>query len=402
MSRAPFTHTLGQVHLEDLEPHRFEDLVRQLLYDFRSWRSLEATGRSGGDKGFDARGREVIVLDPLQQSDEPAVDTEETEQDEDLLADERLWMVQCKREKSIGPSKARKLIAELAPGCVPIPPYGLVFVAPTDLSKDTRDAIREEARKLGLQEIHIWAKGEIEDQLFQPKNDHLLFAYTGISLQIRRRSVRTEVRGRLAAKRKLVRALAKMSEPVLILEASDARFPVPEGPEGGLWSRRRHWNVYSPGACRMDGLRILWKRCWAICDPETGQWDIEESTDSATPGEHADPWWEESNDRFNHDPGLWTFWSSQGYKKAMYVEERVLPYERVIDVDKFEGDPIFGGPIIYVDDFHPEHGPFLPEVRRRLESAEQYGGWGWMAPKPELRTKLFLGSYPQPDSSGGG
>jgi hypothetical protein len=44
----------------DLEPKRFEDLVRQLVYDFRPWRRLEATGRSGSDDGFDARALEIV------------------------------------------------------------------------------------------------------------------------------------------------------------------------------------------------------------------------------------------------------------------------------------------------------------------------------------------------------
>jgi hypothetical protein len=48
----PFTH---------LEPKRFEDLVRQLVYDFRPWRRLEATGRSGSDDGFDARALDVSL-----------------------------------------------------------------------------------------------------------------------------------------------------------------------------------------------------------------------------------------------------------------------------------------------------------------------------------------------------
>jgi hypothetical protein len=42
----PDAHS-GPLHFEDLEPHRFEDLVRRLIYDFRPWRQLEATGRSG-------------------------------------------------------------------------------------------------------------------------------------------------------------------------------------------------------------------------------------------------------------------------------------------------------------------------------------------------------------------
>lgn len=46
-----------------MEPKRFEDLVRQLDYDFKPWRKLEATGRSGSDDGFDARGYEIVGAD---------------------------------------------------------------------------------------------------------------------------------------------------------------------------------------------------------------------------------------------------------------------------------------------------------------------------------------------------
>jgi hypothetical protein len=34
MTRAQPTRTTGPLHFEDLEPHRFEDLVRRLIY---SW-----------------------------------------------------------------------------------------------------------------------------------------------------------------------------------------------------------------------------------------------------------------------------------------------------------------------------------------------------------------------------
>jgi hypothetical protein len=49
------TKTLGPIHFEDLEPHRFEDLVRQLVYDYKDWQSIEATGRADSDDGFDVR-----------------------------------------------------------------------------------------------------------------------------------------------------------------------------------------------------------------------------------------------------------------------------------------------------------------------------------------------------------
>lgn len=48
------TPTLGPLHFEDLEPKRFEDLARQLIYDYKPWRKLEASGRAGSDDGFDA------------------------------------------------------------------------------------------------------------------------------------------------------------------------------------------------------------------------------------------------------------------------------------------------------------------------------------------------------------
>jgi hypothetical protein len=50
------TRTLNPLPLEHSEPKRFEDLVRQLTYEFRPWRQLEATGRAGLDDGFDVRG----------------------------------------------------------------------------------------------------------------------------------------------------------------------------------------------------------------------------------------------------------------------------------------------------------------------------------------------------------
>jgi hypothetical protein len=47
MTRSSITRTLGPIHFEDLDPRRFEDLVRELAYDFRDWQSIEATGRGG-------------------------------------------------------------------------------------------------------------------------------------------------------------------------------------------------------------------------------------------------------------------------------------------------------------------------------------------------------------------
>src|SRR3954447_21575685 len=100
------TRTLNPLHFEDLEPHRFEDLIRQLVYEFRPWKRLEPTGRLGADDGIDIRGVEMVQLD----ADIDPEDDEEVPQNA-----ERLWIIQCKREKSVHPADVKKIIKEAIP-----------------------------------------------------------------------------------------------------------------------------------------------------------------------------------------------------------------------------------------------------------------------------------------------
>lgn len=55
MVKLKVTRTYGLIHFEDLDPHRFEDLVRELIYDYKDWLTIKATGKSGNDSGFDVR-----------------------------------------------------------------------------------------------------------------------------------------------------------------------------------------------------------------------------------------------------------------------------------------------------------------------------------------------------------
>src|ERR1700731_1343442 len=95
------TRTIGPLHLEDLEPHRFEDMIRQLIYDFRNWRALESTGRPGSDVGFYARGFEIVPSGG--EREEPEEEEGETREAALTFAGDRVWLVQCKREKRISP-----------------------------------------------------------------------------------------------------------------------------------------------------------------------------------------------------------------------------------------------------------------------------------------------------------
>jgi len=66
------SRTLGPLHFEDLEPHRFEDLVRQLVHDMRQWQAIEATGRLGGDEGFDICASESLPIEPVSDEEQDA------------------------------------------------------------------------------------------------------------------------------------------------------------------------------------------------------------------------------------------------------------------------------------------------------------------------------------------
>jgi hypothetical protein len=229
--------TIGPLHFEDLEPHRFEDLARQLVYDFRPWRALEATGRSGSDEGFDARGFEIVNDGDPVPAYEPDDPTEETA---DTTGSDRVWLIQCKREQTITPAKLRKFLADIAPESL-VDLNGVILIAACDFSKKARDEFIRWRSEKGISEGYIWGKAELEDQLYQPKNDGLLFAYFGFSLRIRRRSIKMELRAKLAMKRKSARVLTEYAA-VLIRDPTDDRYPFPLSPEEEEGNPRR-WRV---------------------------------------------------------------------------------------------------------------------------------------------------------------
>ena len=170
--------TLGPIHFEDLgSQNGSKTFVRQLLYDFRDWQRLEPTGRSGSDDGFDARGfdavRQSIII-------EPQTDDETKMRSHPILI--RQWLIQCKRERQITPALLLKHLKSDQRRGASAPIIGIVFVAACDFSKRARDTFKDWCIANKISEYHLWGKADIEDQLFQAKNDHLLFAYFGISL----------------------------------------------------------------------------------------------------------------------------------------------------------------------------------------------------------------------------
>lgn len=391
ISPMPISRTLGPLHFEDLEPHRFEDLVRQLAYGFRTWSALEATGRLGNDEGVDIRGIEVGVARPLPGTEPDDIDLTE---EEDPISFEREWRIQCKRYRTLRPGEMKKVVADLVPD-VANPPHGVVVAAACDVSGRAIETFHTEAAQLGVREHFLWTNAHIEDMLFRPEYDHLLFAYFGVSLRVRRASRLQEVRSRIALKRKLTRAfsVSDLTESLHLREVivrdleysgrllrSDLRdydsldYP----PWHKVWAVGFHPVGLAVQTGRFDG--------WLRGD---GVWDILEATESLQA-------------QSRRDPEAYT-----QYLEAVPEDERVsvarmalLPYRAILEVDPL-GDFLldeehFGAlPVHLFCDFgFGEHGPYVT-----YDDGEKFEWWqatslrhaypGSVELDPEKREALF-------------
>lgn len=375
---------MNPLHFEDLEPHRFEDLVRQLIYDLRQWKSLEAIGRAGGDEGIDIRAFEKMQsydTDEIEQIDDipPAAEATEPES--------RLWIIQCKRERNMGPKKIRGIVTDNLTDLVD-KPYGYILVAACNFSKRARDAFREEVLSFGIEEYYLWGKGEVEDQLYLPKNDHLLFAYFGISLQIRRRSMKTNIRTKLTLKRKLTKELGDIDNPreytsVLIRDPSDQQYPYIESTTEFVSSPHwRYWDFY--GHIPPDHLAFIYRKYFAYVNWQTKEYDVLLDYDAGIRSypeiymlerEWYDPNKVES--RYN------SYWNQKipETNRAWLLRIRIISYDRILAFDEI-GDCYNEKPHLLVEyglDGEPWEqnrglSIFLPVGAYRTESMEEKEG----------------------------
>ena len=345
------TKTVNPLHFEDLEPHRFEDLVRRLLYGFRDWRDIEATGRSGSDEGFDIRAweRAEAVTNVSEQGEEGA-----------QLSEGNLWQVQGKREKSISPGRLRTIINEDIDA--KHPPYGYILAAATNISKKAYDIFREQLRVKGVREFHFWGKDHLEDQLARPENDEILFTFFGISLSPRRRARTTEIKFSVNNKNKILRLLLD-GEPtdggvlhptsVLLRDVKDQHYPY-KG-EYADFDKLRRWEEHK--AVQVDATGVLFKaREWyAYLDLEKKAWDCSMAVDLLV-REHA---LDEKNAGREQDicKKVEHFWRHLPLRfQAKMVVYGFVKYEDMLVIDE-KGDPQFAMPHIFVD-FSETHRPF--------------------------------------------
>lgn len=373
--KVPITRTTNPIHFEDLEPHRFEDLIRQIAYLYRNWGNIEATGRLGSDDGVDIRAIESI---PTQ--------TEQVDDDISLVED-RVWIIQCKRYQTVGPTLMRQIVSESIKKDNDLP-YGLIIALACDVTKRTYDAFRQAARESGVQEFDLWVKARLEDLLFQPKYDSLLFTYFGLSISIRRKSRLADVRHQLAIKKKLEKILESNygrinPTPLLIRDIEDENYPRNEDEKGIPNRIFQPWHVVRAERYLINGLLVSHqeKTGWV---KEDGSWDIAEDCPNLLNGVlyyQVAP---------NLVPERPNYQKADEFKNQVPAEEQfdiyeayALPFLNVLEIDS-EGDNAYHIPQLFCS-YIGKNGPYTQHVRYFYYKKE--GGTDFL--NPANRTALF-------------
>ena len=251
--------------------------------------------------------------------------------------------------------------------------HGIVFAAACDFSKKARDEFAERCRQMNVAEWQLWGKAELEDRLFRPENDHLLFAYFGFSVIIRRRSQRTDLRSRLVMKRKANRILKEHSYIPLLLRSPDAiDYPC----TGKLTDFMKNplWMVWPYRGMFHDGLKFCVGRYFAVLSDDGKSWDAAMSVNDARGGSHEDPWLGRDG-RDEQRKAIHDFWLKIPEKNRAWLEiVGLVPFEHIMDIDDL-GDEYVGNPHIYVPFSKGKLGPFRrfeAEVQTTIQLGERF------------------------------
>jgi len=361
--------------------------VRQLTYEFKPWRRLEATGRSGNDDGFDARGYEIVAREaqPLESADEG-----ETVEERSILSEgtsDRLWLIQCKRERAIGPKALVKYLDDTV--LHPLENlHGLVFTAACDFSKKARDDFAIKCRELGIEEWHLWGKAKLEDRLFRPENDHLLFAYFGVSLTIRRRSQRADLRARLVMKRKAHRILKDQTNASLLLRSPDAT-EYPHVDELLEFKKSPRWMVWPYRGMSHEGLQFCIERYFAYLDDDSKSWDAAMAVNDARSSSHDDPWLggDRSHEKRND---IFQFWNNIPEANKAWLEVvGIVPFDDILDIDEL-GDEYVRVPHVYAPFAPGRYAPF----KGFIANVETGGRWGQRSFSPQKESDGRIKYFP--------
>ena len=211
------------------------------------------------------------------------------------MIEEREWRIQCKRYKRIAANDLKKVVDEAASDD-PKPAYGLVVAMACDASATAMRAFSTRAHEKGFREAHLWTNAHLEDMLFRPEYDHLLFAYFGISLGVKRNSNIQAIRRTIALKRKLLRAFESTSideisnTDCLVRDVMDNAYPEYQSVSGFKDMLSPPWHLIRVGSFNVNSLVVVRNGYEAVVT-EDGKWDIYDWTRSSMGHSPSHYWW---------------------------------------------------------------------------------------------------------------
>jgi hypothetical protein len=187
--------------------------------------------------------------------------------------DGRLWMIQGKREKKITPADITKILSDINDES---PPYGYILAASTTFSKASYDRFRQLLKQKGVMEFYIWGTSELEDMLYLPKNDRIMFTFFGVSLVSRRRSRSTEIRNTVTVKNILYKILGEpqreFNSTILLRDINDIHYPFAS--EYVDFQERPRWIEREAFHHHPLGIIVRNRRCFAYVDRDRKEWDF--------------------------------------------------------------------------------------------------------------------------------
>jgi hypothetical protein len=207
-----------------------------------------------------------------------------------------------------------------------------VLAAACNFSKQSYDLFRDKLIEKEVMEFHLWGKAELEEMLCQPKNDHILFTFFGISLVTRRRSRSTEIRRTVANKNKLFRALGTElgHVPVLIRDANDEEYPFKEDIKD--FDVRPRWRECPAISYHPHGLIVKTREYFAYVDQEKKEFDFTEAVSLLMlRGDEEQP---DRRDWHERREVIEDFWTHLPHRnKCYFVAERLLRYDDMLVID---------------------------------------------------------------------
>jgi hypothetical protein len=202
-------------------------------------------------------------------------------------------------------------------------------------------------------EFYLWGRAELEDMLHQPKNDHILFTFFGISLISKRKTRATEIRAVVSSKNKLLKLLGDdpAYKPVLVRDSKDVNYPYKEKIKD--FKNYPRWSEFPVMQIHPLGLILQVKKHFAFYDSINKTWDY---TDAINLILHhvQDDNNEIASDLHDNVQGFWELF--QKSHQVWYVKLGLIRFDAMLVIDG-EGDSKYKFPHIYVD-FEIGKGPF--------------------------------------------